>query len=262
MPPHAAGVVGVTVTTSGGTATRLGRLHLRSGPDGFQHRDRGLHSAIRPDRRGAGRSPSTGTNLENATAVDFGADGPGAIVLGSNTATTISAISPAGAVGTVDVTVVTPGGTSATSPADVSTYVPPPIITSIVATAGPQSGGNIVTIYGQNLEDGDRTCNFGGNVASRIGDSPRHVQRDSGRRPGVGDLRHGRRAGLGVGRSFPPFPSRPTSTPTYLRRSIWLRHSQLRPAFRQGRHRDHGLSLRRSDGGRFRTPGGHDHLAL
>ena len=43
--------------------------------------------------------------------------------------TTITATAPAGTVGTVDVTVTTPGGTSATSAADQYTYTPPPVPT-------------------------------------------------------------------------------------------------------------------------------------
>jgi hypothetical protein len=60
----------------------------------------------------------TGTNFTGATAVNFGAT---AATIISDTATQITATSPAG-VGTVDVTVTTPGGTSVTSPADQYTY--------------------------------------------------------------------------------------------------------------------------------------------
>ena len=164
-PPHAAGVVSVSVTTSGGTASDSGAFTYVPAPT-VSSISSGAYTPPSGPTAGGREVTVYGTNLENATAVDFGADGPGAIVLGSNTATTISAISPAGAVGTVNVTVVTAGGTSATSAGDVFTYVPPPIITSIVATAGPQSGGNIVTIYGQNLEEAIGG-NFGGNGFSR-----------------------------------------------------------------------------------------------
>ena len=54
----------------------------------------------------------TGTNLGSATAVDFGAT-PGTIT--ADSATSITATAPAGSAGPVDVTVTTPGGTSATS---------------------------------------------------------------------------------------------------------------------------------------------------
>ena len=67
----------------------------------------------------------TGTNLSGATTVDFGGNAATGIVVHS--ATSITATSPVGS-GTVDVTVSTPGGTSATSSADQFTYAarPPP----------------------------------------------------------------------------------------------------------------------------------------
>ena len=61
----------------------------------------------------------TGTNFTGATAVKFGATA--ATTFTVNSATSITATSPAGS-GTVDITVTTPGGTSATSAADQFTY--------------------------------------------------------------------------------------------------------------------------------------------
>ena len=55
----------------------------------------------------------TGTNLFGATAVDFGASGTTSFTV--NSATSITAVSPAGSAGTVDITVTTPIGTSTTS---------------------------------------------------------------------------------------------------------------------------------------------------
>ncbi len=62
----------------------------------------------------------TGTNFGGATAVKFGANNATSFKV--NSETSITAISPAG-MGTVDVTVTTPGGTSATSSADRFSYV-------------------------------------------------------------------------------------------------------------------------------------------
>lgn len=87
-----------------------------------------------------------GTNLAGATAVKFGAVNATGITV--NSATSMTARSPAGAAGTVDVTVTTPGGTSVTSAADQFTYLTPPTITSISPTFGPPAGGTIVTITG------------------------------------------------------------------------------------------------------------------
>ena len=77
----------------------------------------------------------TGTNLTGATAVNFGANA--ATGHSVNSATSITATSPAGSAGTVDVTVTTPGGTSATSSADHFTYVAAPTVTGVSPNAGP-----------------------------------------------------------------------------------------------------------------------------
>ena len=83
----------------------------------------------------------TGTDLASTTAVQFGTTSASFVATGS---TTITATSPAQAAGTVDVTVTTPIGTSATSTADRFTYVAPsttaPVISNIgVATNGTSS---------------------------------------------------------------------------------------------------------------------------
>ena len=70
----------------------------------------------------------TGTNFFDVTAVRFSSNAAGSFTVDS--ATQITATSPAG-VGTVDVTVTTEGGTSATSTADQFTYVPAPALSLI-----------------------------------------------------------------------------------------------------------------------------------
>ncbi len=74
----------------------------------------------------------TGTNFTGTSAVDFGPSNP-ATTFTVNSPTSITATAPAGS-GTVDVTVTTSGGTSATTSADQFTYstgTPPP---TMVAT--------------------------------------------------------------------------------------------------------------------------------
>ena len=115
----------------------------------------------------------------------------------ADSATSITATSPAGT-GTVDVTVTTVGGTSATSPADQFTYVAAPTVTSISPTSGPTGGGTSVTITGTNL-GGASAVDFGSNAAThhrRLGDLDhrdlpgrnRHGRRDGD--DGRGHLRH------------------------------------------------------------------------
>jgi hypothetical protein len=72
-----------------------------------------------------------GTDLAGATSVHFG--GVAATLL-SDAATQVVVTSPAGAVGTLHVTVTTPAGTSTTGGADQYTYVAPPAAVHVVAS--------------------------------------------------------------------------------------------------------------------------------
>jgi hypothetical protein len=99
-----------------------------------------------------------GSNLGGATAVDFGPGNPATLV--ADSAGQIEARDPSGTAGTtVNVTVTTPGGTSAINAGDQFTYTtvsaPAPVVTSISPTSGPNTGGNTVTINGTNLQDAD-----------------------------------------------------------------------------------------------------------
>lgn len=107
----------------------------------------------------------TGTNLSGATAVDFGSTV--ATSFNVETDTQIFATSPVG-VGTVDVTVTTPSGTSATSPADQFTTCPvlqPPVVLGISPDTGPFAGGTGVTITGTGFTQVTRV-DFGTSPAS------------------------------------------------------------------------------------------------
>ncbi|MEI9979936.1 MAG: IPT/TIG domain-containing protein [Edaphobacter sp.] len=101
-----------------------------------------------------------GTNFTGVTSVNFGAVAATSFVL--NSAGTITATAPAGAVGAVNVTVVTSAGTSATNNADLFTYtVPPtPSITSITPNSG--MPGSQVAILGTNFgtSQGTSTVTF------------------------------------------------------------------------------------------------------
>jgi hypothetical protein len=95
-----------------------------------------------------------GTNLNPAsspaTTVKFGANSAtGVSCNGGGTQCTVTA--PAGAAGTVDVTVTTVGGTSATTSADRYTYTPAPTVTGVSPVGDVSAGGAEVTITGTNL---------------------------------------------------------------------------------------------------------------
>ena len=108
-PAHAAGAVNVVVTTSGGTATSTNGFTYVTPPVPTV-------TALNPTSGSTAGGTSvtiTGTNLTGATAVSFG--GTAATGVSVVNATTVTCTSPAHAAGLVDVTVTTPGGTSATT---------------------------------------------------------------------------------------------------------------------------------------------------
>src|SRR5262249_49435679 len=76
----------------------------------------------------------------------------------------ITAASPPGT-GTVDVTVTTPGGTSAVSPADQFTYLPPLAVAAIDPNQGPTAGSTNVIITGRGFP-GAKAVQFGGTAAA------------------------------------------------------------------------------------------------
>jgi len=143
-PAGAAGTVDIRVTTVGGTSAT-------SASDQYTYVAAPTVTAVSPVA-----GPTAGGTTVTITGTGFAAANPtGAVKFGASNATytinsntQITATSPANAAGTYDVTVATPGGTSATSAADQYTYVAAPTVTSVSPTAGPTSGGTTVTITG------------------------------------------------------------------------------------------------------------------
>jgi IPT/TIG domain/Bacterial Ig-like domain (group 3) len=88
----------------------------------------------------------TGSGFTGATFVDFGFTSAGNYTV--NNPGSITVESPSGSAGTVDVTVTTAGGTSATGAADRFTYVSPPTVTGVSPSTGPAGGGTSVTVTG------------------------------------------------------------------------------------------------------------------
>ncbi len=163
---QAAGIVDVTVTTAGGTSTG-------SPADQFTYTAAPTVTAVSPTAgplAGGTQVTISGANLSGITAVDFGKV-LATVVAGSDTATSVTVISPASqAAGIVDVTVTTAGGTSTGVPADQFTYVAAPAVTAISPTAGPVAGGTQVTITGTNLS-GITAVDFGKVLATIVAGS-------------------------------------------------------------------------------------------
>ncbi|MFD3437235.1 IPT/TIG domain-containing protein [Streptomyces sp. NPDC058685] len=89
----------------------------------------------------------TGTGFTGATAVTFA--GVPAMSFIVNSATQITAVTPAGNAGAAVVTVTTPGGVSA--PDAFFFYAAPPVLNSAGPVLGPTAGGVVVTLTGSSL---------------------------------------------------------------------------------------------------------------
>ena len=158
-PSHSAGSVDVTVATSGGTSGTSVADLFAYGP--------ATVSSVTPDA-----GPAAGGTVVTVNGTGFA---PGAEVnFGTNPATNVSvangtsltATSPAGTVGVVDVFVSTSGGASTSDAGDRFAYGPP-TVTGITPHAGPTSGGTVVTVTGTSFSQ-DATVSFGGNPATVV----------------------------------------------------------------------------------------------
>jgi hypothetical protein len=98
----------------------------------------------------------TGTGFTAGSTVSFG--GTPAPTVTVNSATSITVVTPPHAAGAVDVTVTTPGGTSAPG---AFTFIAAPVISSLSPTSGPVAGGTVVTITGTGFT-GATGVTFGG----------------------------------------------------------------------------------------------------
>ena len=117
-PVGAVGGVDVTVTTANGTSAATSADRFTYTAAAQLPTVTGLTPAA-GSTAGGTTVAINGTNLAGATAVKFGSF---AATIQSISATQIIVITPANAAGTVDVTVTTPNGTSATSSADLFAY--------------------------------------------------------------------------------------------------------------------------------------------
>ena len=132
----------MTVTTPGGTSAIVAAHHYT-----YDVKPTGWNSNPAAGPTAGGNTVTiNGTGFVSGAGVKFGAAASATVTFVS--ATQLKAVAPAHAVGTVDVTVTTPGGTSAIVAADHYTYDVKPTVSSLNPVAGAIAGGNTLTING------------------------------------------------------------------------------------------------------------------
>ncbi|MET7688111.1 IPT/TIG domain-containing protein [Streptomyces sp. NPDC005483] len=174
VSPSGTGTVNVIVTTSQGTSTQQVSFTYVTTPAPSL-------SSLSPSQgpvAGGTTVTLTGTGFTGATAVRF--DGTAATSFTVNSATQITAVSPAHAASAAAITVTTPGGTSNSLP---FTYLGTPSVTGLSPTQGPVAGGTTVTLTGTGFTgatavrfDGTAATSFTVNSATQItAVSPAHA---------------------------------------------------------------------------------------
>ena len=159
VPSSGVGSVDVSVTTSQGSSARsVADLYAYGVP---------MVTAVSPDTSstvGGNQVVITGSGFVPGAVVSFGRVEVGGTVNGSGTSLQVTA--PPGAAGSVNVTVTTPAGTSATSIQDLFAYGAP-VVTSVAPDAGPLAGGNDVIVAGDGFVSG-MTVYFGSQMSPSV----------------------------------------------------------------------------------------------
>jgi hypothetical protein len=141
VSPPGTGAADVTVTTPAGTSAASApedQFRYLAPPTVTK-----LHPASGPVT-GETSVTITGTNFIEPT-VKFGSTNASSVAV-TEGLTQITAVSPPTAAGTVEVTVTTPGGTSAISSADRFAFVP--TVSGLSPNFGPRGGGTSLTVSG------------------------------------------------------------------------------------------------------------------
>ncbi len=158
-PAGAAGTVDVTVTTAAGTTAT-------TAADQFTYLALPTLTGLSPTAgplAGGTTVTLTGTGLTGATSVSFG--GTPATSFTVNSATSITAVAPAHAAGSVSVQVTTAGGLSVGGAGSAYTYTAAPTTSGVSPGNGPTGGGTSVTISGSGFT-GATAVSFGGTAAT------------------------------------------------------------------------------------------------
>jgi alpha-tubulin suppressor-like RCC1 family protein len=151
--PAGAGIVDVTVTTPVSSSTA-------SSSDKFSYLPPPTVTKVKVNKGPASGGASvtiTGTALTGATAVSFGANAASQFTVDS--ATSITAVSPPGTSGSVDIGVTTASGSSPSSSHDLFKYEAP-TLAGVSPANGSALGGTSVTVTGSGFAIGSGTTVF------------------------------------------------------------------------------------------------------
>jgi hypothetical protein len=166
-PAGTVGAMDVTVTTSGetsATSTSDQFTYLPSVTSAITADETsGIESVTEGPASGGTVVTINGSGFTSASTVDFGTTPAASVTFVS--ATQLTATSPAGTVGTVNITVTTAGETSTTSSSDVFIYLPS--VTNVSPTSGTSGGGTVVTIDGSGFTSAS-TVDFGTTAATNV----------------------------------------------------------------------------------------------
>ena len=154
---HTPGLVGVSVTTPGGSDVLASSFTYVAVPTLTS-----VTPAEGPDAGGT-TITLTGTRLTGTAAVTLGGVPATDVVVVDDS--TVTATTPAHAAGAVDVSVTTPGGTG--TPTSAFAYVAAPDVSSVSPADGPAAGGTAVTLTGAGLT-GATAVTFDGTTAADL----------------------------------------------------------------------------------------------
>lgn len=123
-------------------------------------------SAVSPSAGGAGTAVTiTGTNFASGATASFGGTAATNVTVVSSTS--ITATTPAHAVGAVNIVVTNTDGQNGTLSGGYTYSNPAPTVSGVSPTSGSASGGTAVTITGTNFVSG-ATVSFGGTAATGV----------------------------------------------------------------------------------------------
>lgn len=147
VPAGSAGFVDVTVIGYDGQSDTIS--------DGYEYISGPVISSVVPSsgvKFGGDTVTITGTYFSTGSVVTFG--GVEAEII-NQTSTTMTVVSPAGSIGAVDVKIEDSFGQTITAAAAFNYVEPAPVVFSVAPTRGPVSGGQPLTITGENFVAGE-----------------------------------------------------------------------------------------------------------